>query len=230
MDSIAETRGVDQGSQNEQAKAATRLWIWMAALVALVLLSALLSWFDDTTELVPTHNDIALAVFYVAGLSGFAAGGISIYLSKRIVVWRRIGIALSFVLLGLFAGFMIAYRTANIIEGVWDFLPTKTRTYPALLLISRAYSTHGKGRSWNIQTTPLWSNLDITEDDYNFMLAHRPNGKGPQNPDEISSKGYFCARVTMQSAGRALRILHAGSRTLPEGTVIICPKKWPCLS
>lgn len=191
MDSIAETRGMDQGSQSEQAKAATRLRIWMAALVALVLLSALLRWFDDTTELVPTHNDIALAVFYVAGFSGLAAGGISIYLSRRIVVWRRIGIALSFVLLGLLAGFMIAYRTANIIEGVQDFPPTKTRTYPALLLISRAYATHGKGRSWNIQTTPLWSNLDITEDDYNFMLAHRPDGKDSRNPDEVSSKGNF---------------------------------------
>lgn len=224
MDSIEEVRGTDQASPDKESKAGTRLLIWMAAIVALVFLSRVLNYFDDSTELIPTHNDIALAVFFVAGFSGLAGGAIAIYLSRKIVVWRRIGITLSFVLLGLLAGFMIAYPTANIIEGVQDFPPMKTRTYPALLSISRAYATHGKGRSWNVQTTPLWSNLEITENDYNFMLAHRPDEKDSGNPDEISSKGYFCARVTMQSAGSALRIMHAGGRTLPKGTVIICPR------
>jgi hypothetical protein len=118
---------------------------------------------------------------------------------------------------------MVTSHTASIVEGFHDFPPDQTRTSSALLLISRAYQTHGKSRSWNIQTTPIWSNLDITEDDYDFMLAHRRVGDDPRDPDEISSRGYFCARVTIQQSANALRIMHAGSHKLPKGSVIICP-------
>jgi hypothetical protein len=214
---------MENESPNEQSRRITLLWIWIAALFGLVLLSRLLSWLDDATELFPTHDSAGIAIFCVAGVSGLVTAGAAIYLSRGFAVWRRIGITFSFVLLGLLASFMMSFATANIIEGRKDFPPTKTKTYSTLILISRAYQTHGKGRSWSIQTMPLWSNLDITEDDYNFMLAHRPDAETSRNLDEISSRGYFCAQVTMQSAGGALRILHAGSNTLPRGTVIICP-------
>jgi hypothetical protein len=71
---------------------------------------------------------------------------------------------------------------------------------------------------------PIWSNLEITRADYEFMLANRRPGDKGKNPDEISSKGYFCARVTLEQAGDALRVLHAGNRTLPQGTVMVCPQ------
>jgi len=213
---------MDEHSQKEPARGAMWLWVLIAGLVALVLLSALLGRFDDATELAPTHNDVDLGIFYIAGISGLVCGVVSVYLSRGMVIWRRIGIALSVVFLGLLAGFTITYQSADMIEQIRDFPAAKTKTYPALLLISRAYATHGKGDSWNIQTMPLWSNLEITQSDYNFMLARRADDS--RNPDEISSRGYFCARVTMQSAGDALRILHAGNRKLPKGTVVICPQ------
>jgi len=43
----------------------------------------------------------------------------------------------------------------------------------------------------------------------------------------VPRKGYFCARVMIEQAGDSLRIMHAGSGTLPEGSVILCPGKSP---
>jgi hypothetical protein len=138
-------------------------------------------------------------------------------------VWQRARLAVVLGLMGFLSVTLTSTRIAEIVEQLIDFPPSQTRTYSTLLLISRAYQTHGKGRSWNIQTTPIWSTLQITEDDYRFMLAHRRVEDNSGNPDEISSNGYFCAQVTVEQSGNALRVLHAGSHELPKGTVVICP-------
>lgn len=212
---------------SEREKSATGKGVlgWFIGSGILMLLYVTLGWFDNTTELVPAHPNVDTATFYIAGIAGIIFAGAAIYFSKTWALWRRVGSALAFLLLGTLLGFMVSYRTANIVEGLIDFPPAKTRSFPAILLISRAYQTHGKGESWNIQTTPIWSNLDITKDDYNFMLAHRRPGDQSQNPDEISSKGFFCAQVTVEQSGNALRVMNAGSHKLPKGTVIECPAK-----
>jgi hypothetical protein len=151
-------------------------------------------------------------------------GGLSIRKSKGIAAWRRTGIACSLVLVGFLTVFLVSFRSADIIEGYIDFPAAKTTTYPGLLIIWRAYRTHGKGGSWNIQTTPLSSNLDITPEDYQFMLTHRSPEDHGRDPDEISSHGFFCAHVTLQRSANALRVLNAGSQKLAAGTVVVCPK------
>jgi hypothetical protein len=70
---------------------------------------------------------------------------------------------------------------------------------------------------------PLWSNLSISELDYDYMRGHRAPWDKGTNPDEISSRGYFCAKVTLQRSGNAVRVLHAGNGVLPAGTVRECP-------
>jgi len=118
--------------------------------------------------------------------------------------------------------FLLMGETAALTEASQDFPSGITRTFNGLIVIKRAYQTHGKGRSWNIQTMPIWSNIDITESDYNYMLDHRaPNDHGG-DPDEITSDGYFCARVTLQQAGQALRVMHAGNYKLPQGSIGVC--------
>ncbi|HVZ83871.1 MAG TPA: hypothetical protein VG893_09360 [Terracidiphilus sp.] len=213
----------NQSFATEESKAGKRIFGLFISLGALALFSVAVGWFDNTTELVPSHDNVDRAVFSIAIAIGIISGTIAIYLSKGRAIWRRASLAFSFLLLGMISGFMASDHAANIIEGLIDFPPAKTRSYPSLLLISRAYQTHGKGRSWNIQTTPIWSNLDITEDDYNFMLAHRRPGDDSNNLDEVPSKGYFCAKVTLEQSGDALRVMNAGSHKLPKGTVIVCP-------
>src|SRR5215471_14188669 len=214
---------MDQVSAAEHAKVGKGILGWFIGFGVTLLLYGILGWFDNTTELTPGHDNVLQACFGIAGLGGLASGVLVFRKSKGMAAWRRAGLAISIGLVGFLCVFMVSSRTADIVEGMIDFPPGKTTSGQTLLLISRAYQTHGKGRSWNIQTTPIWSNLDITEDDYAFMLAHRRVGDNPRDPDKISSNGYFCVYVTIQKSGNALRVLHAGSHTLPKGSVVICP-------
>jgi hypothetical protein len=191
--------------------------------LALLPVYGVLGLLDRTTELTPSHDEVLQLCFLIAGLAGLACGGLSIRESRGMAVWRRIPISCCLVAVGFLAVFLVSSRIANLVEERTDFPPAKTRTYPGLLIIWRAYQTHGKGQSWNIQTTPIWSNLDVTQADYQFMLTHRSPEDHGRNPDEISSHGFFCARVTLQQSGDALRILNAGSQKLPAGTVVVCP-------
>jgi hypothetical protein len=199
--------------------------IWFGGLSGLFVVSIILGLFDNTTELpsTSTQDGLMSLSWLVAGLAALVSIGMTIWQVTGVSVTRGTLGALCGGAFGFLAVFMTFMSLAGIVSGWIDFPPGKTRTYPALLLISRAYQTHGKGHSWNIQTQPVWSNLDITEDDYSFMLAHRRPGDGGKDPDEISSRGYFCARVTIQQAGEARRVMHAGRQKLPEGSVIICP-------
>lgn len=132
-------------------------------------------------------------------------------------------LAIALAMLGFLAVFLLSSRIATLAENHLDFPAANTRGFSGFLLINRAYRTHGKGQSWNIQTMPIWSNLDITPSDYGFMLKHRRPGDPGRDADEISSRGFFCAHVLMQQSGNAVRVLNAGSRKLPSGTVVICP-------
>lgn len=199
------------------------LAIWMFGLIGLTFLSVFLSWFDSSTELIPTHNTAALVCLFLGGIMAVLSGAVGIAYSRGLALFRRIGIAISCLILGFLSAFTLANSTSTLLENQIDFPPSTTKTYLGLIRISRAYQTHGKGRGWDIQTMPLWADLNITQHDYEYMLRHRRPGDQTTNPDRISSNGYFCARVTVQQSGRALRILHAGSHKLPEDSVMICP-------
>jgi hypothetical protein len=214
---------MDQTSEVKRASAGRGLLACFVGPLFLLLVYGALGWFDTTTELTPSHDLVLQTCFVIAALAGMICAWLSIRESRGLAAWRRGFIACCLMLVGSISAFLVSSRSADLIEGLIDFPPARTGTYSGTLIIWRAYQTHGKGRSWNIQTTPIWSNLDVTEADYYFMLAHRsPNDQG-RNPDEISSHGFFCARVTLQQSGNALRIMHAGSQKLPVGTVIICP-------
>jgi len=195
--------------------------------VVLLLVWWMLGLFDNTTELIPGHDDVLEYCIVLAVVAGLVWGGLSIRASRGWSVANRVLLAFASVLLGLLSVALLSGRIAVIVEGAIDFPSASTKTYPGLLVISRAYQTHGKGAGWDIQTTPVWSDLNVTKADYDSMLAHRGPGDHGRNPDEISSSGFFCARVTLQQSGNALRVMHAGSRTLPTGTVVVCPPAHP---
>lgn len=178
---------------------------------------------DNTTELTPNHDGVSVISFCGAGLIGLGLAALAVQTSEGWALWRRAGMAFGLLLGGVALGFNLLQSAADLVMGMIDFPPGKTQTYPALLVISRAYQSHGKSRSWNIQTSPVLSNFEIMASDYNSMLEHRRPGDTSRNPDEISSQGYFCARVSVQQAGDAIRVLHAGHLALPKGSVILCP-------
>ena len=196
---------------------------WFIGAAILLLLFPILRWFDNTTELIPNHDDVLNGCMAFAGLSVALCVGLCIRDSKGMTAVRRVLAALLVSLFVFVTVFAESAAAAAIVEGLIDFPSDNTTSYNSLLSISRAYRTHGRTPSWNMQTTPIWADFNITSEDYEFMLAHRRPGDPGRNPDRISSQGYFCAQVTMERAGSALRVMHAGTHTLPKGTVIVCP-------
>lgn len=200
---------------------------WVAALpfytaIGAVMLNLLLDRLDNTTELVPTHDSASTATFVIAGLCSVLGIVFAVWVWRSLSIWRLVMAAFGCAAASFLLGFLLLAHGMDFWFAWRDFPAGQTRTYSAEIPISRAYATHGKSASFNIQTMPLWSNMDITEQDYRFMQAHRWPADTKRDPDEIPSKGYFCARVTVQATGHAMRVLHAGSTTLPENTVYVC--------
>jgi hypothetical protein len=194
-------------------------------LLALLLLGELLRWLDKTTELAPNHDRALQFCLLAGGIASLLFGSFAIRESKGIAAWRRVGMACCFAVAGFLSVFLLSSAGADLIESRIDFPPATTKTHMGLLIIWRAYCSHGKRTSWHIQTTPLWSDLDITQADYEFMSAHRSPDDPGLNPDEVSSHGYFCARAILQESGTAVQVLGAGSHRLPQGTVVVCPAR-----
>ena len=198
-------------------------WIWLVGPGCFMALYCVLGLFDTKTEITPQHDAVLNFCFALGGLGALCLASASLFGVQNANVWQRVYFAAALAILGFLSVFLLSSRIAELTENYLDFPRASTRTFSGFLLINRAYRTQGKGQSWNIQTMPIWSNLDITPDDYQFMLDHRPPGDRRHNDDEISSKGYFCAHVLMQQSGSALRILNSGSNKLPAGSVAICP-------
>ena len=204
----------------------------MGLLLVLFAAGWIVGRFDHSTEITPSHDD-ALKVSFIAAVVVAIVSAAIIFWQSEGSLYRRlvmsVVVAPLFSILGIF---ILLGEATTLITQSNHFPPATTRTFDGLLLVGRAYQTHGKGRSWNIQTTPIWSNLDVTEADYTFMLAHRAPSDSGRDPDEISSHGYFCAKVTLQQAGASLRVMHSGTYKLPLGTVGVCSDltaKYPIL-
>jgi hypothetical protein len=161
--------------------------------------------------------------FATAGVFGLVIGVTAGYLTRMLSIVQRIVLPIAMAFVAAIGMLMMAGHLSSILEGWLDFPSDKSHTRQVLLVISRAYQTHGKGATQYIQTMPIWSNLEIEHEDFAFMRNHRGPGDDGRNPDEISSRGYFCAKLMIEESGKAVRILHSGSEKLPRGTIILCP-------
>ncbi len=199
-------------------------WWWLGALVATEITGLIAGLFDNSTELTPDHSDTLNLCFAVTLGMVAISMFIGLWQSRGLAWARGVVSIITFGGIAAIGSFTLALHLHDIVWAKLDFPASKTKTFVSRLRINRAYQTHGKGRDWCIQTMPLWSNLRISEIDYDYMGAHRRPGDPGKNPDEISSQGYFCATVTLQTSGNAIRVLNAGNGVLPIGTVSICPQ------
>ena len=120
---------------------------------------------------------------------------------------------------GLVSTFLAALNLSAIIEPRIDFPPGHTQTFPARLPIRRVHQSRSGGV---IETAPIGAkvNLAISDSDFEFMMTHLPP-PGP-DPNTVSGDGYFCADVTMQKSGSALRIPGVAHQALSPGSISIC--------
>jgi hypothetical protein len=216
----------DSEATDEQVKPSVSRfgWYWLGGIFVLFILAKILENFDHSTTLVPDHaNAIGMAI-----VLSFLTACLSIIVGlteTKGSTWTKFSCGvLAFGGLGFLAPFLLLGTISSLFFARVDFPPDKVRTFEALLPIGRTWhSTPRRSpESFIIQPTPLWSNIDIAREDWNFMLAELKLGDEPDR-DDIPSNGRFCARVQMQQAGAALRVMNAGSHALPKGSIVLCP-------
>ncbi|MDH7975913.1 hypothetical protein QH494_27350 [Sphingomonas sp. AR_OL41] len=215
---------LDDAFLEDQARARCGT-IWLVAMFGLGALAFLLDWFDSTTELAPAHHGIATLGRVAATLACLTAAVIGFRVRRPRRVADRLFRASWYALLGFLAVYFALTEIATIVVGWRDFPATGSRSSQRLIAIADAshYTVSKGSQRWMVTTRSFGATLDITREDYGFMLAHRRAGDDASEPDAIASDGHFCARVTVEQAGSALRVIHAGSYTLPQGTIVLCP-------
>lgn len=201
-------------------------WYWFGGLMALFVLALILENFDHSTTLVPDHSDAIGMAFVLSFLAACLSIIVGLTETKG-STWAKFSCGvLAFGGLGFLASFLLLSVVSSLFFARIDFPPDKVRTFEALLPIGRTWhSKPRRGReSFIIQPTPLWSNIHIAREDWNFMLTELKLDNQTDR-DAIPSDGRFCARVQMQQAGSALRVMNAGSYALPKGSIVLCPSE-----
>jgi hypothetical protein len=215
---------MDDGRDKERSRE-TLGCLWFFGLLGIVI-ALHFAKLDDTTVLLPDRSANLPYLFLAAGVLGLGSAAVGLWQSAESSLFQRVFMPFVFWIAGTCASFLVLNVAANLVLNGRDFPPEKTHSSVMRAPIARAYQTHGRTASHNIKIMPVWLNthMYITRTDYDFMLRHRAPTDHGTNPDEISSMGYFCARLPVQISGDAVRVMHAGQTELPKGTVIICPK------
>lgn len=211
-------------SAGSNAKLTRFGWFWLGSLLALAVVAWLASRWDDTTQIFPDQSGMLEYCFIAAVCVAVASTLIGITQSTGPIVSRIIVSVLGFGAIGALSTLFVSDVIGDLVSARIYFPADKTQNFHALMPIGRAYRTDSRfGSSWIIQPTPLWTNINITQSDYDLMAAHNGSMANGKEPEDVPVHGYFCARVTLQIAGSALLVLHAGNSTLPPGSVVVCP-------
>lgn len=205
-------------------------WWWLGGTAMGFAIYWGLSELDTTTILFPGNDRVLELILWAGGLTGIVSIFVGLSQSEGSLSARLLLAVLGFGMGGALTATLLLVTLSDLIQNWFYFPAHETQTYRATIPIERAYVGQARycraqNSCWNVQTTPLWSVLNVFEDDYEFMLANRSPDDAGKDPEEISSNGRHCLQVTMQQAGEALRILEAGAGTLPNGSVVACPRQ-----
>ncbi len=182
---------------------------WVCLVLAVILTISGPFFRPDDIEVTPVH-DHHLAVWAVTVGVALILAAIGFSQSRDTGLQRWVT-SLVFGVLAAQGSWFLASAAATRLEMQADFPAATTRTVDQALALGKARRWGGKTTHWSVDTAgPTPVRLPISRTDYDFMTTH------------VAGDGFFCAHVTVQTAGKALRVLH-GAHQLPTGTVAICP-------
>jgi hypothetical protein len=210
-------------SVKEPPQTSKALNVLLICCIAPILPGMVLGWLDNATQLAPDTDDSIMYSLIISGACGVVAAICAFVFSRGMTIFTRLRWIFPLLVIGSVGPFLFIMHASSIVSGWINFPPSKTHSRIVLMQISRAYQMHGKGAGAHIQTQPFWTDLNIEKSDYEFMQNHRIPEDAKRDPDEIKSEGYFCVSVTIEEAGKAVRIMHAGNNQLPAGSILICP-------
>jgi hypothetical protein len=195
---------------------------WLSGLIAMFFLAGITSLFETTTQIAPAQDSIQDACLYAAIVVALLSAVIGFRQLPNGATAKRLMWAAVVALLGFGSSAFLFAEISSFVEGWIDFPPGKTRTAEETMPIYYAYHHHSRHADvWIVEIAD--SLIDITPGDADFMLKRRLPGDTSGALGQIWSGGYFCAKLTVQTAGNAKRVLRRVNG-LPPGSVILCPK------
>jgi hypothetical protein len=197
---------------------------WLCGLLGMLFLGGLMSLFDHATQIAPAQDGIQDACMAAAGAVALLSAATGFWQLSGHIIAQRVIWAAIVAMLGFFgSSAFLFYEIASFVEGWMDFPPGTTRTAEETTPITYAYQHHGRHANiWNVEVRDAF--LRIAPGDADFMLNRRRPGDTSGAWARSGAGGYFCAKVTIQRAGNAKRVLHTGGNGLPPGSVMLCPK------
>jgi hypothetical protein len=196
---------------------------WLCGMLGMFFLGGLMTLFDKTTQIAPAQDGIQNACTLAAGAVALLSAIIGFRQLPDRTTGKRVMWAAVVAMVGFGSSALLFGEIASFVEDWMDFPPGTTRTAEATMPIIYAYHHHSRHANiWNIEVGDAL--FGIAPGDANFMLNHRLPGDTSGTLGQIWSGGYFCARLTIQRAGNAERVLQTGSNGLSPGSVVLCPK------
>lgn len=197
--------------------------VWLCGLMAMFFPGGLLSLFDHTTQIAPSQDGIKNACMNAACAVALLSVAIVFWQLREQPIGRRLLFAALVTILGFGSSAFLFSEIASLFQGWMDFPPGTTRMAGAIMPITYAYLHTGRRtHAWNVEVPDAL--LRIAPSDANFMPSHRLPGDTSGALGQIWSGGYFCAKVKIERADDAKRVVYSGSLGLPPGSVILCPK------
>ncbi len=204
------------------------LW-WTGALSLLWLIATFMPLFGNDTELMPRHFGL-MALAMLAALALGVNSAVVLWTQTRIELFYRLIFVVLFSLFATTDTFKVSTHLINAYGLSHDFPAAQIETSTFYWPIDRAYTKDVKtGRNSSIEyfvrLTPAWdTDWEIAKSDFDYMKANNKPENASRYGDRIESHGWFCAKVTLQKAGNAVKVVGVtDGRGLAEGSLMLCP-------
>ena len=207
---------------------------WLKAGFGLMLMLLVTAFFfsasDTATYFGHSHESVIWVMTLIVWAPTALASAITLHVVGIKSRMGRLGNAVWTVWSGMVLGGVFAatfHMFAMRIDHWLLFPAAATRTIKDIEApIAGAYATHGKNAADHIRLPPVPDSVKISPRDYGILAVDALHHEAGRDPDDFRVAGRYCARITLQLAGAAARILHAGDSTLPTGSVHPCPRSY----
>ncbi len=197
------------------------VWIGVALLALAVAIFA--PCFVHTTTLSPFHRDVVVTPLSLSVAIGFVAVFI-VLTEKALSVLKRLGLSLFVFIISAIGVFGVSSQVMMAMADAHDFPAGQVQASTADWPISEAYEDTGRGSSHADYIRTAQGDFKIHYADYAVLKTQRPAGLTDPNSRTVTINGYFCAKVRLETAGDAVRIMVGSQDWLPSGSIELCPQ------
>lgn len=211
-----------EGMPGGQAKGAIspRFFWFVAGPIIGISLVQVVPMFIHTTPVRPYHLSV-MGISLLVALVVAVFGVIVVLSEKSVALWKRVGLSLFVFVASFIAVCFIASQFITSLIEMQDFPAGKTTSATEIVPITQAYQTHGRASGDYIRTP--YGHFRVRTSDYGRLKTQRPVAFTDVSADKVTINGYYCAKLPVQTAGNAVRVMMGAEDYVPTDSLELCP-------